>query len=68
MEHTWFFTPQYSGNQYISFGWADGFKYAYINDVSLTAVPEPRTILAGLLLLLPFGISIMRRFVRYAQN
>ncbi len=32
----------------------------YFDDVSMTAVPEPTTFLAGLLLLLPFGASALR--------
>jgi hypothetical protein len=31
-----------------------------IDDVRLVAVPEPNTIIAGALLLLPFGMSTVR--------
>ncbi|MGH7972845.1 MAG: hypothetical protein ACREIC_29370, partial [Limisphaerales bacterium] len=40
---------------------------AVIDNVVLTAVPEPATILAGALLLLPFGASTIRILRRNAQ-
>jgi hypothetical protein len=46
-------------------GWASGIpatRSVYIDDVSFAAVPEPTTIVAGALLLLPFGLSAVRRF------
>jgi len=39
---------------------ADNQKYVGLDNVSLVAVPEPTTILAGALLLLPFGASTLR--------
>ena len=32
----------------------------WVDDISLVAVPEPTTIIAGALLLLPFGASTLR--------
>jgi hypothetical protein len=37
----------------------DGNDFA-VDDISLTAVPEPTTMIAGALLLLPFGASTLR--------
>ena len=37
---------------------------AWIDNVSLVAVPEPPTVIAGALLLLPFGASTIRFFRR----
>ena len=37
---------------------------AAISDVALTAVPEPSTYIAGVLLLLPFGVSSLRSLRR----
>jgi hypothetical protein len=37
-----------------------GVSYPQIDSVSLTAVPEPTTMVAGALLLLPFGMSTLR--------
>ncbi|MGH7972844.1 MAG: hypothetical protein ACREIC_29365 [Limisphaerales bacterium] len=38
-----------------------------INSITVSAVPEPTTILAGALLLLPFGGSTIRILRRKAQ-
>lgn len=40
----------------------------YFDDVSMTAVPEPTTIIAGALLLLPFGASTIRFLRRNVAN
>ncbi len=40
--------------------WLDGNASAYIDDISLVAVPEPTTVIAGALLLLPVGLSAVR--------
>ena len=37
-----------------------------LDDISVTAVPEPTTVLAGALLLLPFGVSTIRSLRRKA--
>ncbi len=42
------------------FYWLDGNASAYIDDISLVAVPEPATVLAGALLLFPVGLNIFR--------
>lgn len=34
----------------------------WLDNVSISAVPEPATMIAGALLLLPFGVSTLRRF------
>jgi hypothetical protein len=39
---------------------ADNQKYIGLDNVDMTAVPEPTTIIAGALLLLPFGASTLR--------
>jgi hypothetical protein len=39
---------------------ADNQKYVGLDNVIVTAVPEPTTIIAGVLLLLPFGASTLR--------
>jgi len=44
----------FSANNY------NGDDSAFIANVSLTAVPEPATILSGVLMLLPFGASTLR--------
>ena len=41
-----------------------GADKIYVDDVSVTAVPEPTTMVAGALLLLPFGASTMRMLRR----
>lgn len=48
------------GPSLITFGWSDGIEHAYIDDINLVPVPEPTTMIAGALLLLPFGASAMR--------
>ena len=53
-------TPTTPGD--LTFVWVDGLaNSAFIDDVNLTAVPEPTTLIAGALLLLPFAASTLRR-------
>lgn len=66
-EYTTTFTPTGSGNLLFSYqdtangldGGAVG-RGIYLDDISLTAVPEPGTVIAGILLLLPFGARGLR--------
>ncbi len=52
-------TPTTIGH--LSFFWADGgSSSSFVDDVSVTPVPEPTTMLAGAMLLLPFGASTLR--------
>jgi hypothetical protein len=39
---------------------ADNQKYIGLDNVVVSAVPEPTTMIAGALLLLPFGASTLR--------
>jgi hypothetical protein len=48
------------GPSLIAFGWSDGNEHAFIDDINLVPVPEPTTMIAGALLLLPFGASAVR--------
>jgi hypothetical protein len=59
-EFTYTLTPTAAG--LLSFQAATGStsKRVELDDVSLTAVPEPTTMIAGALLLLPFGASTLR--------
>jgi hypothetical protein len=57
-EHTFTFTPGSSG--LLSFFWFGNNGNLHLDNVSLTAVPEPATLLAGALLLIPFAISTLR--------
>jgi hypothetical protein len=57
-DHTYTFTPGSSG--LLSFLWFGNCGNLHLDDVTLTAVPEPATLLAGALLLIPFGISTLR--------
>ena len=55
-----------SGSDTLTFvgtGLSDSYG-AVVDNVSLTAVPEPTTVLAGALLLLPFGVSTIRSLRR----
>ena len=46
----------------LSFTWNDSAtQHAYVDDITLTAVPEPTTMIAGALLLLPFAASTLRK-------
>ncbi len=49
-----------AGSAQLLINWLDGNASAYIDDISLVAVPEPTTMIAGALLLLPFGLSTVR--------
>jgi hypothetical protein len=55
-------TPLTPGD--LSFFWSDGVgpaaQRAFIDDVNLVPVPEPTTVIAGALLLLPFAASTLR--------
>ena len=56
-------TPTAPGS--LAFTWNDGTGFnAFIDDLKLTAVPEPTTFIAGALLLVPFGLSTLRKFRR----
>lgn len=54
------FTSSFTGDQTVAIGSAAG--KLWVDNVSLAAVPEPTTLVAGALLLLPFGLSAVRRF------
>jgi Carbohydrate binding domain len=56
------FTVQGTGSDTIEFICANDPSFTYLDDVSLTPVPEPSTVIAGALLLLPFGFSTIRHF------
>jgi hypothetical protein len=51
-------------NEYALWGWNTSGPFGYgpqsFGSATLTAVPEPTTIIAGVLLLLPFGTSTLR--------
>jgi hypothetical protein len=58
-------TPLATGT--LNFAWSDGgTQHAFLDDVNLAAVPEPTTMIAGAMLLLPFGASTLR-FMRKAR-
>jgi len=59
-EYTFTVTPTTSGS--LSFSWSRGGgpNPLYLDDVSVTPVPEPTTIITGALLLPPFGASTLR--------
>jgi hypothetical protein len=61
-QYTFIYTPtDPTVTPTIEFDWnSAGGKSAYIDDVSVTPVPEPTTMIAGALLLLPFGASTLR--------
>jgi hypothetical protein len=52
-------------NEYGLWGWKTSGPYSYgpqsFGSARLTAVPEPTTLVAGALLLLPFGVGAVRR-------
>jgi hypothetical protein len=64
------FTFKAFGPSTISFtAWTPGVDRAILLDnVRLTAVPEPATVLAGALLLLPLGVSSLRIFAARASD
>jgi len=66
VHHSYTVTAPATGNLPLSFVWADGLKNAFVDDVSLVAVPEPTTVVAGALLLLPFSASTIRSLRRKA--
>ena len=51
-----------AANTTLSFAGVSANNRAYVglDNVSLTAVPEPTTMIAGALLLLPLGVSTLR--------
>lgn len=55
-----------AGDNTLTFRGTSLFKDTYLDNVSLTVVPEPSTYIAGALLLLPFGASLVRR-LRHRQ-
>lgn len=58
-QYSFVITPTTVGS--LQFTWNDGgTQSAFIDDVSVVAVPEPSTVLAGMLLLVPLGISTAR--------
>src|SRR5262249_17945815 len=57
-DYSYTFTPGSSGP--LEFLWLGNCGNLHLDAVSLTAVPEPATLLAGALLLIPFAISTLR--------
>lgn len=55
----------YTGSPVVTFN--DGTRH-YLNQDVLAVVPEPSTIIAGALLLLPFGASTLRMFRRRSRE
>jgi hypothetical protein len=58
-----FIIPLFSGNNNLAFaatGVSGNDETAFIGNVSMTAVPEPTTLISGALMLLPFGASTLR--------
>jgi len=51
-----------AGSEQLSFSFTPGYsqKVLYLDDISVTQVPEPTTMIGGALLLLPFGASTLR--------
>jgi hypothetical protein len=59
-------TPTSAGD--LTFLWSDGTtQHAWIDDVNLVPVPEPTTMIAGAMLLVPFGASTLR-FMRKTRK
>jgi len=59
-EYNYTVTPTAGSDQLtIQWGYFNG-PILYLDDVSVTQVPEPTTMIAGALLLLPFGASTLR--------
>lgn len=60
------FTAQFTASEATSLGGVIDLNLAYsgndfaLDDISLTPVPEPSTVIAGALLLLPFGATTLR--------
>jgi hypothetical protein len=54
-----------SGNAYAQAYPANG--YFWMDNVQLTAVPEPTTMISGALMLLPFGSSAFRQLRKKLQ-
>jgi hypothetical protein len=57
----------------LSFGFQQDQSYFFLDDVSVTPtsaspVPEPATVFAGVLLLLPLGVGAVRQFRNKAQR
>ena len=48
----------------VAFGFQQDPSYFLLDDISVTAVPEPTTTIAGALLLLPFGVNALRMIRR----
>jgi hypothetical protein len=58
-EYHFLITPAEAGD--LSFSWNDNnVDDAFIDDVSLVAVPEPSTVVSGAILLLAFGMTAVR--------
>jgi len=58
-----FIIPLSSGNNNLAFtatGVHGNDETAFVGNVSITAVPEPTTVISGVLMLLPFGASTLR--------
>ena len=51
----------------LSFGFRQDPGFFLLDDVSVEAVPEPATVIAGVLLLLPLGIGAVRQFRHRAR-
>jgi hypothetical protein len=61
-EFTATFTPTAAGDlSFLAANTGTAATKVYLDDVSLTAVPEPSTMIAGALLLLPFAASTLRK-------
>lgn len=58
--HFYTVTAPETGCLPLSFVWADGLKFAYVDTVSFTPVPEPSTVVAGTLLMLPLAAGAFR--------
>jgi hypothetical protein len=63
VEYTYFATVATAGSEQLTLSFNPGVpnKALYLDDISVTQlVPEPTTMIAGALLLLPFGASTLR--------
>jgi hypothetical protein len=56
-----------TGSDTLEFLCANDPSETYLDDVSVTAVPEPTTLISGALMLLPFGSSVARRLRKKFQ-
>jgi hypothetical protein len=56
-----------TGSDTLEFVCANDPSETYLDDVSVTAVPEPTTLVSGALMLLPFGSSVARKLRKKFQ-